>query len=179
MKSAVWPLAIAMLEFPEGVTAKSKPRPVRGTDVPVGSALLLTVRLPLAGPALVGANSTAVVQLAPAASVAGQVLLTNLKPVVTANAKLLRLDVPLGLVKVTVTGLLSRFAPVWGKSIRLGCASTEPGVPPVPLSGTLAEEASEGEAMVSVPRYGPLREGEKITPVAQLAPAAKVAEQVF
>ncbi len=33
--------------------------------------------------------------------------------------------------------------------------------------------------MVSVPVYGPLSEGEKITPVVQLAPAARVVPQVF
>jgi hypothetical protein len=52
-------------------------------------------------------------------------------------------------------------------------------VPPVPLKGTLAAEASDGDAIVSVPRYGPFREGEKITPVEQLAPAAKLDVHVF
>ena len=33
--------------------------------------------------------------------------------------------------------------------------------------------------MVSVPVYGPLREGKKITPVEQLAPAARLEPQVF
>jgi hypothetical protein len=33
--------------------------------------------------------------------------------------------------------------------------------------------------MVSVPAYGPLREGEKIIPVEQLAPAARLAGQAF
>jgi hypothetical protein len=33
--------------------------------------------------------------------------------------------------------------------------------------------------MVSVPVYGPVREGEKITPVEQLIPAARLVPQVF
>jgi hypothetical protein len=33
--------------------------------------------------------------------------------------------------------------------------------------------------MVSVPVYGPFKDGEKTTPVEQLAPAASVAAQVF
>ena len=61
----------------------------------------------------------------------------------------------------------------------LGSACTEPGVPPVPLSGTLAEAVSDGDAMVSIPAYGPLREGEKITPVEQLAPAARLEPHAF
>jgi hypothetical protein len=165
--------------------AKSKPIPDRGTNAPVGSALLLTVRLPLRGPALLGANSTPAVQLAPEASVAGQALFTSLKPAVTARTKFERLAAPLGLVKVTVTGLLSRPTPTSEapeypvKSIKLGCAWTEPGTPPVPLSATLAEAASEGDAMVSVPVYGPLSGGEKRTAAEQLVPAARVEAQVF
>ena len=62
---------------------------------------------------------------------------------------------------------------------KLGSACTEPGVPPVPLSGITVEAVSEGDAMVSVPEYGPLSEGEKITPVEQLIPAARVEPQVF
>ena len=61
----------------------------------------------------------------------------------------------------------------------LGSACTDPGVPPVPLSGTLAEAVSDEDAMVSVPGYGPLREGEKMTPVKQLSPAARLEPQAF
>ena len=100
------------LDEPESVTEKSKPMPASGTEAPVASALLPAVRLPLVVPALAGTNSTPTVQLAPAASVEGQALLTTLKPAVTATAKLDRLEVALGFVRVTVTGLLSRPTPV-------------------------------------------------------------------
>jgi hypothetical protein len=44
--------------------------------------------------------------------VEAQVLLTTLKPVVAATVKLVRLTFPIGLVRVTVTGLLIRPTPV-------------------------------------------------------------------
>ena len=56
---------------------------------------------------------------------------------------------------------------------------TEPGVPPVPLSGITVEAVSEGDAMVNVPVYGSLREGVKDTSTEQLAPAARLVPQVF
>ena len=97
---------------PEGARAKSNPIPDRGTNAPVVSELLLTVRLPLCAPGLVGANWTAAVQLAPAANVVGQVVLASLKPAVTPIVKLPRLFTLSGLVRVTVTGLLNMFTPV-------------------------------------------------------------------
>jgi hypothetical protein len=54
--------------------AKSKPIPESASVEPAVSTLSLTVRVPLCVPALVGANSTPTVQLAPAASVVPQVL---------------------------------------------------------------------------------------------------------
>src|SRR5271157_214593 len=97
---------------PEGASVKSKPIPDKGTNAPVGSALLVTVRLPLCAPALKGANSTTAAQLAPAASVEPHVVLTSRNPAVTATEKLPRLFTLSRLVSVTVTGLLSRFTPV-------------------------------------------------------------------
>src|ERR1039458_1602999 len=166
------------LDEPEGARPKSNPLPDRDTNAPEVNAMLLTVRLPLCAPGLVGANSTRAVQLAPAASVEVQVVLTSRKPAVTPREKLPRLFTLSGLVRVTVTGLLSRPTPVCGKAIRLGSACTEPGVPPVPLSGIIVDVVSEVDAMVSVPVYGPLSEGKKITPVEQLAPEARLVPHV-
>src|ERR1035437_4033425 len=166
------------LDEPEGARPKSNPLPDSGTNAPEVNAMLLTVRLPLCAPGLLGANSTRAVQLAPAASVEVQVVLTSRKLAVTPREKLPRLFTLSGLVRVTVTGLLSRPTPVCGKAIRLGNACTEPGVPPVPLSGITVVAVSDGDAMVSVPVYGPLSEGEKITPVEQLAPEARLVPHV-
>src|SRR5271166_2755647 len=96
------------LDAPEGFIEKSKPMPDKGTNSPVGSALLVTIRLPLCGPGVVGTNSTVAVQLAPGASVEEQVVVTIRKPAVTASAKPPRLFTLSGLVKVTVMGALIR-----------------------------------------------------------------------
>jgi hypothetical protein len=77
--SAVWPLAMVVLDVSENVTVKSKPVPESGTVTPAASALLDTVSVPLCTPVLAaaGANSTPTVQLLPATSVEAQVLFTN------------------------------------------------------------------------------------------------------
>ena len=91
---------------------KSKPMPDSGTNAPVGSALLLTVRLPLCAPALAGANSTTAVQLAPAASVERAGVAHQPEARRDRESKAARLFTLSGLVRVTVTGLLSRPTPV-------------------------------------------------------------------
>ena len=94
------------------------------------------------------------------------------------RVRLPRLITLSGLVMVTVLEPLSRPTPVCWKLSTLGWNRTEPGTPPVPLRGTLAEAARE-DAMVSVPVNSPLREGEKMTPIEQLAPEARLAPQLF
>jgi hypothetical protein len=79
---------------------------------------------------------------------------------------------------VTVPAPLTKPTPVCWKVNKEGRNCTEPGVPPVPLSGTTAD-VSEVDATVSVPVYDPLRAGEKTTPVEQFAPLAKLAGQPF
>lgn len=105
-------------------------------------------------------------------------MLTILNPDEAATVKFARLKSPTGLVRVTVTGELTCPALVCGNSIQLGCAATAPGVPPVPLSGTLASVCPPA-AIVSVPVYAKARGGEKTTPAVQLAPAARLVPQVF
>jgi hypothetical protein len=80
---------------------------------------------------------------------------------------------------VTVLAPLVKPTPVSAKISGLGWNCTEPGTPPVPLSGTTAEEATVGDAMVSVPVKLPSRAGAKSTPTEQLAPAASVVPQEF
>ncbi len=111
-----------MLE-PETVIVKSKPFPESGTDVAVATELLLTVSAPVCAPALVGANSTAAVQLRPGPSVAPQALLMSTKPPETASVKLLRLA--LMPVLVTVIGVAALTDPtfVFEKTIALGVTS--------------------------------------------------------
>ena len=118
---------------------------------PVVRALLLTVRLPVCGPAFTGAKAINAVQLAPGPSVVTQVVLTNWNPAVTASDRLVRLFTLSGLVRVTVLLPLVWPTPVCRKVSRLGWKLTEPGTPPLPLSATLAEDASEEDEIVSAP----------------------------
>lgn len=59
------------------VTVKSNPKPESATTAAADAVLLVMLRLPLCAPAAAGTNSTPAVQLAPAASVAVQVLFTS------------------------------------------------------------------------------------------------------
>jgi hypothetical protein len=77
VKLAVCPLETVWLVEPFAVTVKSKPIPVSDTAAEADAVLLVTLKLPDCAPALVGANTTPTTQLAPAASVVPQVLLTN------------------------------------------------------------------------------------------------------
>ena len=100
---------------PEEAAVKSKPTPCKGIDVPEGNASLLTVKLPVCGPAPRGEKTTVAVQLACAARVAGQALLPTLKGNVAVSFMLVRLAPPVGLVRVTVMGSLVAPRPVTGK----------------------------------------------------------------
>ena len=106
-------------------------------------------------------------------------LLTSRKPVLTASEKPLRLPVPTELVRVTVWGLPTVPTPVCGKFKNEGSTRTEPGVPPIPLSGTLVGADCNDEATVNVPVKEPLTAGEKTTPTVQLAPAPRLTVQVL
>jgi hypothetical protein len=166
MESAVWPAAMVWLEVvtqggPPLPKQKVKSRliPESGTEAPVGTALLVTVRVPVWAPALVGANSTPAVQLSPGASAVGQVLLTSWKPAVTASARLFRLaDIPV-LVTVTVVGVLIEFGAVVAKTIAVGATWIAAPAAPVPLSNTVAGVATEAELTVSVPDAAPVTVG--------------------
>lgn len=132
---------------------KSKPVPESASVEPAVNALSLTVSVPLRAPALAGVKVKPAVQLAPAASVAPQVVLARLNSAAGegVSVRLLRLVTLSGLVMVTVLTALVTPSPVCAKTSGLGWKATEPGTPPAPLSSTVAEEASEDEAMVSVP----------------------------
>lgn len=185
MNCAVWPLEIVTEEALEGAAVKLKAMPVSGVETACAKTLLPAVKKPLRLPALEaeGAKATPTWQFLPGAKLAGQLLLAIWKPAVTATAKLVSVGLPLGLVSVMICGLLTCPAPVSlfpvEKSSQLGCASTSPGNPPVPLKATLAVLEADGDETVSVPVTVPSIVGEKITLAVQLAPAARLAPQVL
>jgi hypothetical protein len=153
---------------PETVSVKSMPAPESGTDVAVATELLLTVRVPVCGPPLVGANSTAAVQLRPGPSVAPQALLMSTKAAETASVKLLRLALMPVLVTVIGVGVLTLPTPVVAKTIALGVTSIAAPASPVPLSDTVAGVAIAGELKLNTPVVAPLAVGAKTTPSASM-----------
>src|ERR1700721_2383274 len=133
-----------MFEGPSAVTVKSNPVPVSGIVAGAPSRALETVRVPLAGPAAVGANSTPTVQLAFGASAAVQLLLTSAKPVEAATLMLESVLVGSVLVMVTLVGLLVSPTPVTGKVMEDGLNWMLPASPPVPLRGRVADAIADG-----------------------------------
>jgi hypothetical protein len=73
-EASVWSLATVKLDWPLTVAVKSKPTPESGIYTADAIAEFVTDRLPACGPVCVGAKTTPVVQLAPGARLAGQVL---------------------------------------------------------------------------------------------------------
>lgn len=156
---AVCPRATVWLAEPETANVKSRLIPDSGTNAPVASALLVTVRVPVCAPATVGANSTAAVQLCPGSSALGHVLLSSWNPGVTASARLLRLaDAPV-LLTVTVVWLLVSPGAVVAKTIAVGDNWIAAPAAPVPLSKTVAGVATDTEPMVNTPVAGPTAAG--------------------
>ena len=147
------------LAEPETDKVKSRLMPESGTDAPVATALLVTVRVPVWAPALAGANSTPAVQLSPGAKEAGQVLFTSWKPAVTASARLLRLAESPVLVTVTVVWLLVAPGAVVAKTTVDGVTWIAAPTPPIPARSTVAGVATEAELMVSTPVAGPAAVG--------------------
>jgi hypothetical protein len=88
-------------------TAGATPVPVSDTCCGLPAALSVIVRVPLADPVAVGVKVTLTVQLAPAASVAPQLLLSANVPV-TAIELIVRLALPV-LETVTVCAVLLLF----------------------------------------------------------------------
>jgi hypothetical protein len=111
--------------------------------------------------------------------VAAQVLFTSWKPEGTVKARLLRAVRAPVLVMVIVAGLLVWPTPVVGKSIAGGVTAIPAATAPVPLRGTVAEVAIEGEAALKAPVAGPETVGEKTTPTVQVEPAVREEAQVF
>src|SRR5580692_3456588 len=169
---------VCVLE-PETVSVKSIPAPESSTEVAAATEPLLTVRVPVCAPPLVGANSTAAVQLRPGPSVTPQVLLTSTKPAEATSVKLLRLALIPGLVTVIGVGLLTAPTPVVAKTITLGVTSIAAPAAPVPPSGTVAGVAIADELKINTPVVAPPVVGAKTTPTAQLAPAARLPLQVL
>ena len=98
---------------------KSNPTPCNAI-VWLGIPVAANIRFPEAAPVLCGANSTPTVQLAPAVSVAAQVLFTSANPTGAVNVRPFTLAAVPSFVKVSVVGALVCPTPVVKKLIEAG-----------------------------------------------------------
>jgi len=179
VNTVLWPFDTDWDPEPEIANVKSKPIPFRTTEALVEIVALVAVRLPDCSPAAVGTNSTPVVQDAPGASVAAQVLLTSWKPVGTESARLVRATSVPVLVMVTVEGVLVWPTPIIWKSIEGGVIWRAATTAPVPLRFTVAPVIMEGEDTFNVPLTGPVPVGVNTTPTVQDEPGSRVTVQLF
>jgi hypothetical protein len=151
--------------------ATASPTPVKATVCGEPLALSVIVSVPVRAPTAVGVKVTETMQLAPAATLAPQVLVCAKSPEaaieVTANA-----PVP-GLDRVSVWAALV-VPTVADAKVRADGESIMPGVAtvPVPLNGTVWGEPVALSTIVSTPVRVPAVDGVKVTEMVQLAPAA-------
>jgi hypothetical protein len=157
---------------------KSSDVPESGTVAAIETELLDTVRVPDCGPPLVGANSTAAVQLAPGPSVEPHVLFTSTNPAETVSERLFKLWLIPVFVTVRAVSVLTEPKPVVGKTIAPGDTAMAAPAAPVPISNRVAGVVTDVEVKVNTPVVAPLAVGAKITAAVQLAPAARLAPQV-
>jgi len=144
-------------------------------------AELRTLRLVVRVPAALGVNVTLIVQLAPAAKLAPQVLVCAksvvfpvLNPMLVISSELL------ASVLVSVTGCEALVVPTFGTAkVSAGdrVADAE-GTMPVPVSNVVAGLARPATAMDSIAEREPVAVGLNVTLMVQFAPGAKVVPQV-
>jgi len=123
---------------------KSNPVPDSGTVALAPSALEATVSVPVCALGFEGANTTLVVQVAPAARAVPQVLPLNLNPALAVRARLS--SETAGRVFEIVTGiaLLAVPTPVAGKFTCPDSICRPPVSPPVPSQGNCGCRGNRG-----------------------------------
>jgi hypothetical protein len=162
----------------ESVTG-ALPVPVRLTFWGLFTALSVKVSVPVAELVAVGENVTPTMQLAPAARLAAQVLLAIAKAPLIPMLEKVR-DTLWRLVRVTVMAALvlpTATAPKF--KVLAERVTGELVLLPVPVRFTLWGLFGALSVNVSVPVAAPVAVGVKVTPTAQLAPAAMLVPQVL
>jgi hypothetical protein len=144
-------------------------------------AELRTLRLVVRGPAALGVNVTLIVQLAPAAKLAPQVLVCAKSVVFPVVSPMLVISSELVVsVLVSVTGCAALVRPTFvtakvGAPARVADAE---GTMPVPVIVAVSGLARPATAMDSVAERAPVAVGLNVTLIVQLVPTAKVVPQV-
>jgi hypothetical protein len=159
------------------VTWKSHPVPVSGTVCGLPGTLSVTVNVPVRAPMAVGANVMLMVQVAPAARVAGltgQVLVWAKSPEATME---LIVNGPRPAL-VSFTGIAALVVvSIWPLKGTLVGSNPMPGVAgvPVPVSGMVWGLPGTLSVTVNVPVRAPTAVGANVILMVQVAPAARVA----
>jgi hypothetical protein len=152
------------------------PVPLRPTVCGLPAALSVTEIVPLSVPVVVGENVTLIVQLLPAFSDEGQ-LLVWLKFVLAVILEIVNAAVP---EFVNVTGCDWLLVPTtWFPKVRLPVEKEIPGCVPVPDRETVCGPAGALLVMEMVPLREPVFVGAKVTLIVQLLPAFNELPQVF
>jgi hypothetical protein len=152
------------------------PVPVRLTVWVAGLALSAMVTAPVLAPTAVGLKVTLRVQLAPAATLAPQVLVWEKSPLAVMLVTL-RATFPV-LLSVTVCALLLVPTACAGKVREAGERLTR-GAVPVPVRLTVCVAGLALSVMVKVAVSEPARVGVKVTLRVQLAPAVSLEPQLL
>jgi hypothetical protein len=144
-------------------------------------ALSVTVSVPVRVPAAVAVNVTEIVQLAPAATLDPQVLVSTKSPdaaievsVKAACPELVNITISAALVVPFVCGAKVRLV---GESVTAELPVTEAA--PVPLNATVCGEPAALSVIVSVPVRVPVAAGVNVTEIVHAAPAAMLVPQVL
>jgi hypothetical protein len=140
--------------------------------------LSLIARVPVAGPRAVGLKVTEMVQLAPAATLVPQVLVWLNGAGTWMLAMLRAVDWPF--INVIVVGALALPIAWSGNAYCMGVTVTGLALlTPVPLNATVRGDPVPLSVMVNEPVTAPATVGVYTTAMVQLAPAARLAPQVF
>ena len=143
--------------------------PVPANVAAVGTLLLETVSDPLRAPVAVGWKVIWIVQVAPGARLAGQVLLWEKSPV-TLIDDICRVPLPV-FESVTVWAVLAVFTS-WSAKLRLAGDSEAMAVVPWPVR--LVEALILPDVIDKEPVLGPDVKGENVTKIAQPAPVPRL-----
>lgn len=153
------------------------PVPARETVCGLPGALSVTSTLPISVPETVGLKTTVILQLAPAATLAPQLLIWVKSPV-TVTLATVSAEVPV-FVRIRFFCLLDVKTTVVG-NVRLVGEKLIPGPPvPVPLRATVCGLLGAVSAKVRVAVRAPMLTGEKLTLTTQLVPEATIVPHVL
>src|SRR5262245_21022195 len=163
--------------------AGATPVPLSPTVCGLPAALDEMLTVAVRAPAAVGVNVTEIVQLAPAASVAGlsgQLLSWAKSPALAPASPMLEITSGARPEFVNVTLCAALVVPTsWLPKPRLVGDRLTAGVVPVPLSGTVCGLPTALSLMLTLAVRLPAADGVKVTEIVQLAPTASVPGQVF